>query len=80
MRHRTLDANVVRIMKPSVTTGGAAEMTAVLTPCVGVCRLDERGLCVGCRRSTGEIAAWRSLPDVERIRLMRDVLPARKSR
>ena len=70
----------MQAMKPLATTGGAAETTAALTPCVGVCRLDDRGLCVGCRRSLGEIATWRDLPDAERIRFMRDVLPARKPR
>jgi predicted Fe-S protein YdhL (DUF1289 family) len=67
-------------MKPLATSGGASEMTTALTPCVGICRLDEHRLCVGCRRSMAEIAAWRSLPDAERVRFMRDVLPARKLR
>jgi len=62
-----------------MANGGEAA-TAVLTPCVGLCRLDERGLCLGCRRSMAEIAAWRDLSDAERIRVMRDVLPARKPR
>ena len=75
-----MDAGSSRVMKPLATTGDAAETTTALTPCVGVCRLDDRGLCVGCRRSMAEIAAWRDLPDTERIRFMRDVLPARKPR
>lgn len=49
-----------------------------LTPCVGVCRLDARGYCEGCLRTGDEIARWRGMPDEERRRLMRDVLPARK--
>ena len=49
-----------------------------LTPCIGVCRLDARGYCVGCRRTGPEIAMWRELPDVERARYMDDVLPARE--
>jgi predicted Fe-S protein YdhL (DUF1289 family) len=49
------------------------------TPCVGVCRLDARGYCEGCLRTGDEIARWRGMPDEERLRLMRDVLPARKA-
>lgn len=49
----------------------------VLTPCIGICVLDDTGLCEGCRRTGDEIAAWASLPDAERMRIMRDVLPQR---
>lgn len=49
-----------------------------LTPCVGVCRLDADGLCVGCRRNGDEIAHWRDLDDAERLRVMREVLPLRR--
>ena len=48
-----------------------------LTPCIGICRLDARGLCVGCQRSGEEIARWRGMDDTERLRYMRDILPAR---
>jgi len=51
---------------------------AVLSPCVGVCRLDDLGLCVGCRRTTGEIARWGQMGDDERLRLMEVVLPMRE--
>jgi predicted Fe-S protein YdhL (DUF1289 family) len=30
----------------------------VPSPCIDVCRLDVRGLCVGCRRTIGEISEW----------------------
>jgi len=49
-----------------------------LTPCIGVCRLDAVGLCVGCRRTMDEIARWGSLDDAERARLMDEVLPQRE--
>ncbi|RDD79905.1 DUF1289 domain-containing protein [Dyella tabacisoli] len=48
-----------------------------LTPCIGICRLDPRGYCIGCQRSGDEIARWRSMSDAERLHYMRDVLPAR---
>ena len=52
---------------------------AVLSPCIGVCRLDEIGLCVGCRRTTNEIARWGQMNDDERLRLMESVLPMREA-
>ena len=52
----------------------------ILTPCIGVCTLADDGLCVGCHRSGDEIAAWSSLDDSERARLMNEVLPAREAR
>jgi predicted Fe-S protein YdhL (DUF1289 family) len=48
-----------------------------LTPCIGICRLDAAGYCVGCRRDLDEIMRWGGMDDAERERVMRDVLPAR---
>jgi len=50
-----------------------------LTPCIGICRLDALGYCIGCRRTGEEIGCWRGMSDAERLRLMRDVLPLRPS-
>ncbi|TAN17638.1 MAG: DUF1289 domain-containing protein [Rhodanobacter sp.] len=59
----------------------AADSAAIspLTPCIGICRLDAHGYCVGCRRTGEEIGRWRGMSDAERLRLMRDVLPLRPS-
>jgi predicted Fe-S protein YdhL (DUF1289 family) len=44
--------------------------TAVPSPCVDVCRLDEaRGVCDGCLRTLDEIAAWGSLDDAGKLRI-----------
>jgi predicted Fe-S protein YdhL (DUF1289 family) len=51
---------------------------AILTPCIGICRLDARGYCVGCLRSGAEIALWRNMDDAERLRYMDEVLPRRE--
>ena len=48
------------------------------TPCIGVCRLDRDNLCIGCRRSLGEIAGWSRMSETERLYLMREVLPLRR--
>lgn len=52
---------------------------AVLSPCVGICALDENGLCEGCHRSSAEIARWLQMNDDERLRLMEDVLTQREA-
>ena len=52
------------------------EARYVASPCVGICSLDDRGVCEGCLRTGAEIAAWASLsPDAQR-RLL-NVLSAR---
>ena len=47
------------------------------SPCIGICNLDDRGLCEGCHRTGQEIAAWSVLDDATRLHLMDVVLPAR---
>ena len=43
----------------------------IRTPCVKVCFMDdESGLCLGCFRTSGEIAGWSAYPDAERARIM----------
>jgi hypothetical protein len=56
----------------------ATDPAPVSSPCTGVCRLGGDGLCEGCRRSGEEIALWRALDEAERLRWMREVLPARR--
>lgn len=50
---------------------------AILTPCIGICRLGSDGLCEGCLRTSDEIARWMYLSDAERMRLMHEELPKR---
>jgi predicted Fe-S protein YdhL (DUF1289 family) len=55
-----------------------AEQT-VASPCINVCVLDEpSGLCAGCYRTLGEIAAWMELSAAER-RAIIDELPFRRA-
>ena len=56
----------------------AAATLIPLTPCIGTCRLDERGYCIGCLRTGEEIGRWRLMDDTERLHVMREILPARK--
>lgn len=51
----------------------------ILSPCIGICRLGNDGWCEGCLRSGDEIACWVVMGEVERRRLMDDVLPQRQA-
>ncbi len=47
------------------------------SPCVGICKLDERtGHCVGCARTGDEIGRWSGMSEAERDAIW-DLLPAR---
>ncbi len=40
------------------------------SPCINVCALDARGLCVGCLRSGDEIGRWPSMSAAEQWQLL----------
>lgn len=42
----------------------------VLSPCVGVCTLDDDDRCIGCLRTADEIAGWASFSERERESIM----------
>jgi predicted Fe-S protein YdhL (DUF1289 family) len=60
------------MVDPALTFG------AVPSPCVDICRLDAHGLCVGCRRTIGEISEWPRASDARRREILRE-LAARPS-
>ena len=43
------------------------------SPCTGICKLDERQLCIGCLRSIDEIITWPSADREARERILRAV-------
>lgn len=44
------------------------------SPCTKICKLDSTGrICLGCRRTVGEIATWASLTDDERRAIMKEL-------
>ncbi|MEX0923631.1 MAG: DUF1289 domain-containing protein [Rhodovibrionaceae bacterium] len=48
-----------------------SEAFPIVSPCVGVCQLDpQRGQCLGCLRTREEIAAWPSIDDTQRLRII----------
>lgn len=47
------------------------------SPCIGVCRIDERsGFCLGCYRTLDEIGGWPLMTDVEKAAIL-ETLPRR---
>lgn len=49
-------------------------MDDVPSPCIQVCRIDPRtGICVGCRRTMDEIAAWPTLDRAGKERVLREI-------
>ncbi|HKY92833.1 MAG TPA: DUF1289 domain-containing protein [Nevskiaceae bacterium] len=42
------------------------------SPCIGICRLDERSVCVGCGRTIDEIAEWSRATEARRRVIVAD--------
>ena len=48
----------------------APRAATAASPCIGICRLDERsGVCIGCYRTIQEIARWGAMGRDERARV-----------
>jgi hypothetical protein len=43
------------------------------SPCIGICSLDDADLCIGCRRSSAEIAAWSQMSAAEQWAVIEDL-------
>ena len=50
----------------------------IVSPCTGVCAIDDNDLCRGCARTLDEIAAWGSMTPAERDAVMA-ILPERRT-
>lgn len=47
---------------------------AITSPCINICRMDpESGLCIGCLRTIGEIAAWGGASDAEKLAVLANI-------
>lgn len=55
----------------------SAPLPRVASPCVKVCVLDARNVCVGCGRTIGEITHWPRMTDEEQ-RLVCDLAEQRR--
>jgi predicted Fe-S protein YdhL (DUF1289 family) len=49
----------------------------ILSPCIGICQVNESGLCEGCFRTLDEIGSWCNYSAAQREHLMDTVLPER---
>ena len=47
--------------------------TATDSPCVRICQLDDRGVCIGCLRTLDEIAHWSEMDSATRRRLLAEL-------
>lgn len=45
----------------------------VESPCIGVCKLDRKGVCEGCKRTAQEIKHWWDLSNDEKLRVIRRI-------
>jgi uncharacterized protein len=45
----------------------------VPSPCIDICRLDAKGLCIGCRRTIGEITEWSRAGDARRREILSEL-------
>ncbi len=56
-------------------TDDAPAHLLIENPCLGICTQGPDGLCKGCRRRPDEIRDWYDLPEAERDRINRRILP-----
>ena len=47
----------------------------VASPCIDICRLDGQGLCMGCRRTIGEISEWSRASEARKREILRGLAP-----
>ena len=43
------------------------------SPCIGVCSLDDAGACIGCRRTSAEIALWTRMTPAQQWTVVLDL-------
>jgi predicted Fe-S protein YdhL (DUF1289 family) len=54
----------------SVSRNRRKKLGNVPSPCIKICRIDNDGLCVGCKRTLDEIRDWMILSDYEQRKLL----------
>jgi len=50
------------------------KLGTVPSPCIKVCRIDDDGFCVGCKRTLDEIRDWMILSDYEQKKLLHELM------
>jgi predicted Fe-S protein YdhL (DUF1289 family) len=54
----------------TVRDAALEQQAAVQSPCIDICRLDPEGLCIGCRRTIGEISEWSRATEARRREIL----------
>ena len=64
----------------NINSSSADQAAAKLpSPCISVCQMDPSdGVCLGCYRTRGEIACWRSMDEADKLKLL-DILNERRA-
>jgi len=55
---------------PHVRRRFAPKIGSIPSPCVQVCRLDDDGFCIGCKRTIDEIREWCIMSEYEQEKLL----------
>ena len=62
-------------IKPLSADRAAAKLPS---PCISVCQMDPSdGVCLGCYRTRGEIASWRSMNEADQLKLLEILMERR---
>ncbi|MCH9852776.1 MAG: DUF1289 domain-containing protein [Alphaproteobacteria bacterium] len=54
-------------------------MIDIISPCVGVCQLDNHDYCIGCLRHRDEITLWISLDNEKRLVILQELKQRRRA-
>jgi predicted Fe-S protein YdhL (DUF1289 family) len=57
----------------SVSRNRKRNLGSVPSPCVKVCRIDDEGFCVGCKRTLDEIRDWCIMSEYEQRKLLHEL-------
>lgn len=49
------------------------EYPTVISPCIAICRLDKKRICIGCSRTAKEIRDWHTLDDAGKAEILKNV-------
>ena len=54
-------------------------MIDIISPCIGVCQLNQHDYCIGCLRNRDEIALWASLDNEKRMAILQELKQRRRA-
>ena len=61
-------------MKIQINKGNLVNQKNIISPCVGVCSIElESDLCIGCLRSSSEIAMWSKIDSQRALKIIKEI-------